>query len=108
MDKFQDELFKIKLDKLHVDDQIFINGMHFCIQYMKEEMNKCVLKFIDLKDEKLTSVLFSVMNRFFNFVIDSCYEKMMQKMDELIEYYEDQKLPDDLIEEPDDNVDDFE
>ena len=47
-------------------------------------------------------LLFSNLNRFFNFVIESCEDAMFEKMDEFIEYAEEQE---ELEEDEDDNYD---
>ena len=90
MDKAKTELFKIKMEKIHEDDQIFITGMKWCIDYMKDNMmHKCDIDISNgIQDRNLNYLLFSVVNQFFNFVIESCEDAMFEKMDELIKWAE--------------------
>ena len=102
MDKAKLELFKIKMEKMHEDDQIYISGVKCCIDYMKEEMmHKCNIDISNgIQNRNLDYLLFSNMNRFFNFVIESCEDAMFEKMDELIKCKEEN-------EELEDDEDDF-
>ena len=104
MDKAKLELFKMKMEKIHEDDQIFIMGIKACIDYMKEDMmHKCNIDISNgIQNRNLDYLLFSVVNRFFNFVIESCEDAMFEKMDEFIEYAEEQE---ELEEDEDDNYD---
>ena len=104
MDKAKLELFKIKMEKIHEDDQIFICGWKGCIDYMKEKMmHKCNIDISNgIQDRNLDYLLFSVVNRFFNFVIESCEDVMFEKMDELIKWEEENE---ELEEDEDDNYD---
>lgn len=104
MDKAKLELFKIKMEKIHEDDQIFISGMKWCIDYMKEKMmHKCDIDISNgIQDRNLDYLLFSNLNRFFNFVIESCEDAMFEKMDELIKWAEENE---ELEEDEDDNYD---
>ena len=90
MDKAKTELFKIKMEKIHEDDQIFITGMKWCIDYMKDNMmHKCDIDISNgIQDRNLNYLLFSVVNQFFNFVIESCEDAMFEKMNELIKWAE--------------------
>lgn len=102
MDKAKTELFKIKMEKMHEDDQIFISGLKWCIDYMKDNMmHKCDIDISNgIQDSNLDYLLFSVVNRFFNFVIESCEDAMFEKMDELVKWAEEN-------EELEDDEDDF-
>ena len=104
MDKAKLELFKMKMEKIHEDDQTFIMGIKACIDYMKEDMmHKCNIDISNgIQNRNLDYLLFSNLNRFFNFVIESCEDAMFEKMDEFIEYAEEQ---DEFEEDEDDDYD---
>ena len=111
MDKAKLELFKMKMEKIHEDDQTFILGIKACIDYMKEDMmHKCDIDISNgIQNRNLDYLLFSNMNRFFNFVIESCEDAMFEKMDEFIEYAEEQEELDELedIHEMEEEYEDF-
>ena len=104
MDKAKLELFNMKMEKIHEDDQIFIMGIKACIDYMKEDMmHKCNIDISNgIQNRNLDYLLFSNLNRFFNFVIESCEDAMFEKMDEFIEYAEEQE---ELEEDDEDDFD---
>lgn len=96
------QLYEMKLDKMYEDDQIYITGWKNAIDFIRFDlMNKCDIDIIDLKNVSLRQACFSIMNRFFNFIIDSLEEKMDEKMDEMIAYAEEQ----DEMEEDEDDFD---
>lgn len=112
MDKAKLELFNIKMEKIHEDDQIYITGWKQCIDYMKEGMmHKCNLDVSHgIQDRNLDYLLFSNLNRFFNFVIESCEDAMFEKLDEFAEFAEEQEEPEedddfDLIPPDEDDYD---
>lgn len=99
------QLYEMKLEKMHPDDQFYIIGWKDAIDFIRFDlMNKCDIDIIDLKNVPLRQACFSIMNRFFNFIIESMEDKMDEKMDEFIEYAKEQEELEDLpeLEERDD------
>ena len=105
------QLFEMKMEKMHEDDQIYITGWKDAIHFIRfEMMHNCDMDIISMKDANLTNVCYSIVNRFFNFIIESMEEKMDKKMDELIEYAKEQEELEehddyDLIPPEDDDYD---
>lgn len=100
------QLFDMKLEKIHPDDQIYIIGWKDAIHFIRfEMMHNCDMDIISMKDANLTNVCYSIINRFFNFIIESMEEKMDKKMDEFIEYAKEQEDDYDLIPPEDDDYD---
>ena len=93
------QLYEMKLEKMHPDDQFYIIGWKDAIDFILFDlMNKCDIDIIDLKNVPLRQACFSIMNRFFNFIIESMEDKMDEKMDEFIEYAKEQEELEDLLE----------
>ena len=93
------QLYEMKLEKMHPDDQFYIIGWKDAIDFIRFDlMNKCDIDIIDLKNVPLRQACFSIMNRFFNFIIESMEDKMDEKMDEFIEYAKEQEELEDLLE----------
>lgn len=96
------QLYEMKLEKMHPDDQIYISGWKNAIDFVRFDlMRKCDIDIIDLKNAPLRQACFSIMNRFFDFIIEYLEEKMDEKMDEMIAYAEEQ----DEMEEDEDDFD---
>ena len=93
------QLYEMKLEEMHPDDQFYIIGWKDAIDFIRFDlMNKCDIDIIDLKNVPLRQACFSIMNRFFNFIIESMEDKMDEKMDEFIEYAKEQEELEDLLE----------
>ena len=104
------QLFDMKFEKMNPDDQIYITGWKDAIHFIRfEMMNNCDMEIINMKDANLTNVCYSIVNRFFNFIIESLEDKMDKKMDECIEYAKEQEELDELedLHEMEEEYEDF-
>ncbi len=85
--KAKKQLYEMKLEKMHEDDQIYITGWKNAIDFIRFDlMRKCDIEIFDMKNVPFRNAVFSIINLYFNFIIESLEEKMDEKMDEFIEW----------------------
>ena len=90
MKKEKEMIYEMKKEKIQDEEDILIyEGWWACMDFMKNKMmSRAEIDINEIKDSSLEFVCWSLVNRFFDFILDACYDELIRLMDQTISCYE--------------------